>query len=542
VLGPLKTGAASRSNTISGRSATAGLRISVIPGLRSRRGRALAGVLALTALVFAETFHAPGAYLDEGLLVTYPAQILDGRLPYRDFFSFYGPADFFLLAGVFKVFGTSLYVERAVGVGYVLLVVAGAFELVFGVTRRVASAVTVAVTMLIILLATQPSALALVAALAAALWALRFLVDVLVGQDAFDHRGRSFASGVLVGVAAVFRPDFGAAALIGCLPCVFALRHRDAVAWIAGVALSGISLISIPLMAGSTRLNFLWHYYLRSAKPRQLPFPPPLFPAGLPFALCSVAVIASIIAWLWLRQRNLLERRRTALLSMALLALAFLPYFRSRAEFLHLIPMAAAAVAAGFTLAALVPDEIYGVGRFRHRLDAIWSGVAVLALTVAALLAVVQFAIGRQINRGPAIKAANMGREFLIERYGARALVESISAIARISHRGQTLFVGPYDLRYADFNYTFVYFLFPDLRPSTPFLELNPGGANSKAAHLDRLLKRTDVLLLSGGLQRSPRSSDPAGPDTPNQVIARDFCVVAVYGSNRVFRRCRNTV
>jgi hypothetical protein len=55
--------------------------------------------------------QAPGIY-DEGLIVSGAARILHGQLPYRDFSTGYPPAQFYTIAGVFKVFGETLLAER----------------------------------------------------------------------------------------------------------------------------------------------------------------------------------------------------------------------------------------------------------------------------------------------------------------------------------------------------------------------------------------------------------------------------------------------
>src|SRR5713101_603627 len=49
---------------------------------------------------------------DEGILLQGGQRILEGQTPYRDFFSFYTPGSFYLLAAVFKIFGDSFVVAR----------------------------------------------------------------------------------------------------------------------------------------------------------------------------------------------------------------------------------------------------------------------------------------------------------------------------------------------------------------------------------------------------------------------------------------------
>src|SRR6266567_8036597 len=49
---------------------------------------------------------------DEGILLQGGQRILDGQIPYRDFFSFYTPGAFYLVAAMFKVFGNAFVVAR----------------------------------------------------------------------------------------------------------------------------------------------------------------------------------------------------------------------------------------------------------------------------------------------------------------------------------------------------------------------------------------------------------------------------------------------
>ena len=50
--------------------------------------------------------------LDEGIILQGAQRILDGQVLYRDFFSFFTPGSYYLLAGVFRVFGNSYLVAH----------------------------------------------------------------------------------------------------------------------------------------------------------------------------------------------------------------------------------------------------------------------------------------------------------------------------------------------------------------------------------------------------------------------------------------------
>ena len=50
---------------------------------------------------------------DEGLIAYGAARVLRGDIPYRDFWTAYGPGQFYVVAALFKLFGKFIAVERA---------------------------------------------------------------------------------------------------------------------------------------------------------------------------------------------------------------------------------------------------------------------------------------------------------------------------------------------------------------------------------------------------------------------------------------------
>jgi len=65
----------------------------------------------LTVVYFFASDYWVGFY-DEGLILTGAFRVLNGEFPSRDFYTNYGPGQFFVLAGLFKVFGSNLLVAR----------------------------------------------------------------------------------------------------------------------------------------------------------------------------------------------------------------------------------------------------------------------------------------------------------------------------------------------------------------------------------------------------------------------------------------------
>ena len=72
---------------------------------------------------------------DEGILLQGAQRILDGQIPYQDFFSFYTPGSFYLIAALFKVFGDSFVVARL----SVAITGAACSAVTYALARRVCS-------------------------------------------------------------------------------------------------------------------------------------------------------------------------------------------------------------------------------------------------------------------------------------------------------------------------------------------------------------------------------------------------------------------
>ena len=72
---------------------------------------------------------------DEGIIVYGAARVEGGAIPYRDFWSLYGPGQYYVLAGLFHIFGSSVLVERS----WDLAVRAAISIFVFSQVNRLAS-------------------------------------------------------------------------------------------------------------------------------------------------------------------------------------------------------------------------------------------------------------------------------------------------------------------------------------------------------------------------------------------------------------------
>ncbi len=70
------------------------------------------GVFASALIFLVITMNRFVNPYDEGLILVGSTRVLSGDIPYRDFYANYGPAQFYALAALFKLFGPSVLVER----------------------------------------------------------------------------------------------------------------------------------------------------------------------------------------------------------------------------------------------------------------------------------------------------------------------------------------------------------------------------------------------------------------------------------------------
>jgi hypothetical protein len=131
------------------------------------------------------------------------------------------------------------------------------------------------------------------------------------------------------------------------------------------------------------------------------------------------------------------------------------------------------------------------------------------------------------------------GRRFVF-RNGliARYTSELCEKLKELSKPGERLFVGPADLRRTNYCDTFIYHLFPQLRPASYFLEMNPFSANRPGSRLAADISTADWVVLNRMWDNwdEPNRSKEYGDDAPNRVMHSAFRLVAEAGPYLLFQ------
>jgi hypothetical protein len=494
----------------------------------------LVGLLLLVPLWHG--FDKPGTVMDEGALLVYPELIAKGKLPYRDFETFYGPANLYVLAAAYSGFGTNIFVERAVGLIYRLLIVSAAFLLARQWGIVVASGCMAVTGFLVV--QTGLGAFAWIGGLACLLWSLWLTCKT-------DSTARVLAGGMMAGCALLFRPDLIIAVGLSTLPLWLVLARSARWKYLAGAALPALLLAGLTLLVGWDQIynNLVLFPVFRSSPGRRLPVLSAdlylicLFVLHVITSLFNVAVGAKVV------RAQPREIRGRLLFGSALLGLGLTHQIVQRLDLMHVL--SAAIVSIGLlplTLTALLSARTPTRVRRWPAPLAITTVLALLAFAAPELFARFRQEVISSLNP----TADNVGivksnaRSFPLgaaDRTGAAN--EIVAALADVAVPGQKLFVGPADLRRTNYNNTFFYHLLPELVPATYFLEMNPLSANRPDSRLSADVQSADWLLLDRTLDNwnEPNRSVEFGTDSPNVIVRDHFEVVKEVGNFLLYRR-----
>ena len=512
----------------------------------TRSERLLAGAVGAAALLRgwpALTSGYEGPY-DEGNTLCAATRVLAGETPYCDFWSMHPPGTTWLLAGAFRVFGSTLGVERAVK----LAVVALAAVLVFLLARLAARAGwAAAAALLFVVLPTQT--LSLRSRDTGLVLVLATLLAACAPTD--RPRRRALLAGLLAGLTIWFKQDFVAAAAAAGAIAVAAQAVRDApaprrfraalvdalVPFTAGLA-AGMATLAATLAVRGTFKEFFEQAILFPATsfgrfrsiPLSLRFEqfaevlgrgissnvalnagavPILFLAVLAAAVAGIACGGRLLR----RGAGGTTSSASALLASSVACLLLLAAPWQRADLEHLNPALALALVALATLAG--PRESAGARRFFFAGGAAgFAAVALLALAAPSAA------------RGVAIPA-------------------DLAAAARFvranSGPGEPIFVGNDRHDRLVYNAPLVYFLAG--RPNaTRYDNLHPGVATMRAVQEEivRSLEASGarwIVLWEGPPPGEPNeSSISSGVVVLDKWIARRSREAARFGSFRVMK------
>jgi hypothetical protein len=225
---------------------------------------------------------------DESLQLFGAEHVLRGQIPYRDFWTMYGPAQFYVLAGFFKFFGTTALTARVYDALIKACLASICFALVSQFARRTIASITFAFVILWMACGGSQINFPVYPALLCSLISAIFLSRYIRGPQT---PRKIFFAGLLVGATATFRHDFGvyicfAEVIPLCWFIAFQPGHvstRTAWSKLRGPVLiyfAGVLLIALPVL-----LWLLWKVPLDDLFYQLIYVPAKIYPKvrNLPF-------------------------------------------------------------------------------------------------------------------------------------------------------------------------------------------------------------------------------------------------------------------
>ncbi len=494
-----------------------------------------------------------GAY-DEGILLTDAYLVSLGEVPYRDFYSNYPPGAFLAIAALWKVFGTSVGVERALGV-MAHLVVALAAGWVAGLMRGTRFSAPAAGVVLVWLARLGAPAYAWLPALASAVLACGL---VLRASDR-PSRGAWLAAGAAVGTVGCLRHDLfvyfaaGLATLAGAWALGvrrLAMTHaeRTSLAWLGLGAAVPLVLLWLPTLALAGVRPVIEDSYFTQVQhvmPARilpmpelsplvslppLPFPLPAFSARGYEGAVALTLIGPALALLTLvlaPRLGLASRLGPALLLA--LSIAVIPQMAGRSDPYHAFLTTTPAL---LLLCVLLESCGGRVGYARAIFVA--GSIAVLGVPVSMQL---------EIPDPPAPATWQQAHP----RYGAvpepeparQAVLEFIAAN---TNPGEPIFVGLVDHSRVFVSEMDIYF-FADRPGATRIMQFDPNVVNREdvqremVAEMEAQQTRVAVLSSRYPVMNEPNESARAGASLLDEYLSAEFVVAARAGPYQLLRR-----
>lgn len=474
-----------------------------------------------------------GTY-DEGIILTDAMLLLAGKAPYRDFYSNYPPGLFYVVAGLWKLFGVNALVIRYLGLAIHTAIALAAGRIAGRVALRGFSPLAAGLSMAwLSFIYDLP--FAWLAALAMAL----IFVALLCSAADSPRRGNWVAAGAALGAVGCLRHDLFiylclALAVLALGWAAWNRRLRPAPellrggAWGALAAAVVLGALWIPTFA---RAGFaqvaadLYFDQVRHVLPaRVLPLPlltpmlgtprGPALPAllGQPFeGAVALTLVGPALALLALGLRRWTTRQLPlALFLTGALSAAVMPQMLGRTDIFHALYTVTPALTLGAAIAELLALGLPRLAR-----------PPVAALLGAALALPVAFHLPAQLELRPPPASAG-----LPTRYGGLSdepvlrphRPEVLAFLQRYSQPGDPVYIGLWDHRLVFINEMDLYFL-ADRVGATRYMQFDPNVVNRADVQEQMIRELETVKPRVAVLAAAPLSSEPNDSTRPGAAL-----------------------
>jgi hypothetical protein len=463
------------------------------------------------------SFWLPMLYLDEQSNVVYGDQVLAGRVPHRDFFATYGPANYWLIAGAFSLFGASVESQRGVGLLYHYAI--GIAVYLCCVRRGRGVAIAAATTAVLLLIPIGSIAFAWLAAMSMVL----FSVAVLQRASSPVRFGLAGAIGAS---CAWWRPEMIAVAGLTAIPFLLPGVRRG-LSYCLGFGAVLIAMATYTLAVGPEWLTNVLNRIDVDAG----------YSSVHPYVILGALVVLALGATMLVCG---IRRRERTCIAISILAAAGMPQLLQRPDAWHLLFVACAVLplSVAHTMPPVGPSTAEGhrphhSRLLRFKLDALLAST----LTIAVVVGVTGVIERLQMN---VVHVRVGSRSLIADAESAPQIRATIDALSSAS-AGSPVFIGALDMSTPTLTWAMLYHLLPASSVQAYYLEIPPGLDDEQATRLADDVRSAHALLLTEFSEESrkllfPRIEPIA--DHANVVVRDHFCAGTQTSLGVVLPRC----
>jgi hypothetical protein len=237
-----------------------------------RVGPSLIAFVAVFILCFVQVYSRFHLALDGGIYLESAHRVAQGQAPFQAFFALTGPGDFWLYGNLFRLFGPSLALSRAMLSLELAIICAAVYLLTARFASRIFAAAFAALYLAMLL--TSPYLLYVNLRWDSNTLAVLSVASLWAGTES-QERKYFLISGILAGASAWFTQTVALAVATLLIWMLFQPTLREA-AIFYGAGVAGISAVAVSVLLYQGALAPMVHHLLRSAgnyrSPNSVPY------------------------------------------------------------------------------------------------------------------------------------------------------------------------------------------------------------------------------------------------------------------------------
>ncbi len=540
-------------------------KIPLLKKIYSKKHFFITVILLIYAVSLIQDFRRVGGEIDEGYIISMASLFAKGYVPYKGFNLIYGPMGVWTVGYLFKIFGASVFLERTVGASYQLIFIIGSY-LIGNKRSKIIGFICGFLTEIFFISGTYGGigALPWIGGMAFAI-VMIYLLSLYENEKYLDNKYFYFFVGLAASISLLFRFDFIITIAPILVIVLFKTPKKYRAMLVLGSSLTLVGYVIQGIISGFNRLYFVFIINPQIQAPgNHLPIPPnpnhlssffdvmdmlfsrpswfvPQLSFSLQIVIMFYLMCALSLGLLAVMVFAIVKKRKLKLdvYALILLELGTIPYALERADSTHIL---STLVLAFLAYCAITGDYILG---HKFVLKIAYAELGLLMILSIFVLptyylapAVNELETSTGISANQNAVVSNMGRSYYMQDAATAVyLSQAIHEIDSVTTKGSTFFVGTPNLRIIPIDDAFLYYLFPQLRPSSKYILLYPAIGLKYPNKLQSAVVNANIIMTDAFAYSwdEPNTSVLMNPPGPAQAFTDDFCLLNTYGGFSVF-------